>query len=152
MDINFETTPYETFAQDLDKALAWMQGLGVRYEPTRMGEYKRAIETLLKIYRSDDIDKMRSEYARIVTAMYEANDLITIHKGLAGKYDNEIRNHLAKYTKGPINYTKEIASTSSNVGRNTAFELLILEKLVNAGVDVDFEVGSDVAAQFDNRN
>ena len=152
MDAGFETISFGTFANDLDNAVSWLQNVGIRYAPTRLGEYKRAIETLLKIYTSDDVKKMRDEYARIVTALFEANDLILIHKDLAGKFDGKLRARIEKYAKGPVNYTEELTSSSSNIGRNTAFELLVMSKLVKAGIEPDFEVDGDIAVLFDNRS
>ena len=87
----FRSAPYEVFAADLDIAVAWIESRGVFHEKTRIAGYKRAIENLLNTYKIDDIERTRAEFNHFVTALFEANDLITIHKGLAGKYDEEIR-------------------------------------------------------------
>lgn len=152
MPETFQSTSYELFADDLDSALAWMQSLGIVYERTRVGEYKRAIDTLLKIYQSDDKETIQNEFSKIVTAAFEASDLIAIHKGLAGSFDNELRARIERYAKGPNNYTQEITATSSNIARNVGFELLVMAKLVAAGIDINFEIKTDAAARFDNRS
>ncbi|MBI3223359.1 MAG: hypothetical protein HYZ46_09955 [Nitrosomonadales bacterium] len=148
----FLSTSYELFAADLERALAWMQSLGIVYERTRIGEYKRAIDTLINIYETDDEKRIQNEFSRIVTAAFEANDLIAIHKGLACSFDAELRSHIGRYVKGPSNYTQEITATSSNAARNIGFELLVMTKLVSAGIDINFEIKTDVAAHFDNRS
>ena len=89
---------------------------------------------------------------RFVTALYEANDLIAIHKGLVGKYDSEISEHIKKYAKGPANYREEAPSASSNLARNIAFELLVASKIVAANIPLDFSVKTDVATKFDGRS
>lgn len=148
----FISTPFEDYASDLENALSWIQDLGIVYERTRIGEYKRAIDTLLELYKSDDQTNVQKEFSRIVTAVFEASDLINIHKELAGLFDNELRSRIERYAKGPSNYTNEIISASSNVARNIAFELLVMAKLVAANLEINFEIKTDIAAKFENRN
>ncbi len=148
----FRSTPYESFSLDLDAAVEWISSLGITYERTRIGEYKRAINILLEVYKSKDLEKTRREFVRLVTALFEARDLIAIHKGLSGKYDSEIREHIKKYATGPADYRKEVVSASSNLARNIAFELLVASKLVSSGIGLDFSIKSDVAAIYDRRS
>lgn len=148
----FSSIPYESFAANLDKAVAWIDNLGVHYEKTRVGEYKRAIDILLEVYKTKDIERTRKEFVRFVTALFEANDLIAIHKGFAGKYDQEIREHIEKYVKGPADYRHEVISASSNLGRNIAFELLVASRIVSTGVELDFSIKTDIACRFDGRS
>ena len=144
----FSSTPYESFAQDLDAAVVWISSLGIANERTRIGEYKRAIDILLEVYKSKDLERTRREFVRLVTALFEANELIAIYNGLSGKYDREIRDHIKKYVKGPADYRKEVVSASSNLARNIAFELLVASKLVSAGIGLDFSIHADVAAKY----
>ncbi len=149
----FLSIPYEEFAAELDGALAWIQSLGIAYKRTRIGEYKRAINKLIQIYQSADKQEANRELPRIATAAYEANDLIAVHKGLGGRFDNELRTHIKEaYGKGPVSYTQEVISTSSNRARNIAFELRVMAWLASAGIEIDFGIKTDVAARFDNRS
>jgi hypothetical protein len=148
----YSSTPYESFAQDLDAAIEWICTFGISQERTRIGEYKRAISVLSEIYKTEDLEKTRKEFVRIATALYEANDLISIHKGLAGKYDSEIGEHIKKYAKGPANFREEVVSASSNLARNIAFELLVASKIVSANIPLDFSIKTDIATKFDGRN
>ncbi len=148
----FSSTPYESFAQDLDAAVERISSLGIPYERTRIGEYKRAIDILLEVYTSKDLEKTRREFVRLVTALFEANDLIAIHKELSGQYDSDIREHMKKYAKGPADYRNEVLSSASNLARNIAFELLVASKVVSADIGLDFSIKSDIAAKFDRRS
>lgn len=148
----FGSISYDDFSQSLNSAIDWINTLGISYEKSRVGEYRRAIRTLLEIYESNDFTNAKKEFPRLVTAVYESNDLITIHKGFSGKYDREINEHLKKYLKGPADYRSEMTSSSSNLSRNIAFELLVSSKLVFAGLKLDFRIKTDIAAYFDNRS
>jgi len=149
---SFQSTPYEDFSGNLNKATEWVQSLGLQYEKTRIGEYKRAIDRLLEIYKSEDNETIQKEFVSIVNAVYEANELIAIYLSLAGKFDEKLRSHITTYAKGPSNYTHELVSASSNLGRNIAFELLVMSKLAFAGIEIDFDIKADVAGIFDNRS
>lgn len=148
----FTSRPYKEFAGDLGAAIDWFETLGVRYKPTRIGEYERAIEQLISTSSTAIQKKAPEDYWREITALFEAHDLLEIHNVLAGRFDVELRSHIETVAKGPANYIDENPATSSNVGRNIAFELVVMAKLVKAGIPLDFSIKTDVAASFDNRN
>jgi hypothetical protein len=124
----------------------------VSYERTRVGEYERAIEALRASFKASDFDTMRKELLRYVTALFEVHDLIDIHKRLGGRFDADLKRHVESYATGPTNYTEENVATSSNLARNIAFELVLISKLANAGIPLDFSIKTDVAASFDKRS
>ena len=130
----FSSKPYGALADDFRAALAWLEGLGVSYERTRVGEYERAIQVLLAAFKAPDFDAMRKELLRIVTALFEIHDLIDIHRSLGGRSDGEFKRQVQTLATGPANYTDEDSATSSNAPRNIAFEFVIMAKLVNAGI------------------
>ncbi|MGH9877227.1 MAG: hypothetical protein ACRD5H_06275 [Nitrososphaerales archaeon] len=148
----FSSKPYDALANDLCAALEWLGSLGVPYERTRVGEYECAIEIAIASFRASNFDAIRDALLPILTALFEIHDLVDIHQSLAGKFDNEIKQHVHTYTKGPRDYTEEHVETSSNVARNIAFELMLMAKLTKAGLPLDFSIKSDVAAKFDNRS
>ena len=120
--------------------------------PTRVGEYQRAIDTVLRAFRSSSFAVMRKELLSIITAMFEVNDLIEIHKSLAGRFDNSLVRHFRTYASGPVSYMDENVQTSSNIARNIAFELVVMAKLTRSGIPLDFRMATDVAAQFDGQS
>lgn len=75
-----------------------------------------------------------------------------MHHGLAGRFDDQIRAHIEAYASGPADYREEAVATSSNRARNIAFELHVMEKLVGAGIELDFGIATDIAAKFDGRS
>ncbi len=117
-----------------------------------MGEYERAIDVLIASFQTRDFDRMRKELLRILTSLFEIHEIIDIHRSLGGKFDNELKRHLETYAKGPAKYTEEKTAAASNVARNIGFELILMAKLANAGIPLDFSIKSDVAAKFDGRS
>ena len=148
----FSSKTYDALAAEFRAAVAWLHGLGVSYERTRIGEYERAIEALRAAFKASNFDTMHKQLLRFLNALFEVHDLIDIHKNLAGRFDVELAHHIESYTAGPANYLDENVTTSTNLARNIAFELVLMAKLVNAGIPLDFSIKSDVAARFDRRS
>lgn len=147
----FATTSYEKFAQELNEATAWLQSLGIDYMRTRIGEYQKAISVLIEMYKNEDIERQKKEFVRIANAIFEAHDCIAIHKSLAGKYDNEIEEHIRLFSGGPVQYRQE-GTSASNRARNIAFELVVAARLVDVKIPLDFRIRTDIAGRFDNRS
>jgi hypothetical protein len=87
-----------------------------------------------------------------VTALFEINELIEIHRRLAGTYDVHLIRHVQTVSRGPINYVDENPATSSNAARNIAFELAVMAKLASVGIPLDFSIPIDVACDFGGRS
>jgi hypothetical protein len=81
--------------------------------------------------------------------LFEANELVTIHQGLADKrLDAYLRPKLEELVSGPDSYVNENAS-SSNKARNAAFELAVIASLATAGLSIRQDGGvADVVAQL----
>lgn len=148
----FTSKTFDALAGEFQSALAWLSGVGISYERTRIGEYERAIDTLVTSFETSDFDAIHAELLRILTALFEAHDLIDIHKTLAGKFDSEIRQHINALATGPVYSTDENSAASSNAARNIAFELVLMAKLASAGIPLEFKIKTDVAAIFDRHS
>lgn len=148
----FTSKTYDALASEFQSALAWLSGVGVSYERTRIGEYERAIDALVASFKASDFDTIRADLLRILTALFEIHDLIDVHKILAGRFDSEIHQHINTFATGPIHLMDENPATSSNKARNIAFELVLMAKLANAGIPLDFSIKTDVAAIFDKHS
>lgn len=141
---------FETFYAELDEAIIWLESIGLKCNGTRISQYKDAIRLLVDLHKEDDISEIRKKFRPISNALYEANETIIIYKALSLEYTNEIKKHLQKILKGPIEYTHENPSSSSNEARNIAFELATMALLVLHNFKLDFTVGSDVAITFND--
>ena len=151
MDNQYSTSSFEDLHEKLDDAIGWIETLGVRATPSRLGHYRRSLERLNRIYRQEDLELKDDEFVDYVTTLFEAQDLVQIHQSLGGKsHDDHLRGIVQSITGGPTSYTDEDCS-SGNRPRNLAFELLLAGRLVSAGLGLDLDVRSDVATKIDNR-
>lgn len=145
----FMTTSYDDVAARLQAAVDWLESLGIAHEPTRLGEYRRAIDALTQAKDRSTI--LRQQLPAINNAIYEAFELIDVHGALAGKYDDDIVRHLKQVAGGPATYSDENPASSSNRARNIAFELAVMAYLAKAGLLLYFTTAADVTCVFENR-
>jgi hypothetical protein len=140
---------YEKTYSEVLKVAEWLSSQGFEHWKTRIGFYERTIKELLKTYRSGSREKLIDEFPKYGNAIYEIFDLITIYRGLSKMKDPALSPLLEKYLGGPVTYPDEDAATSSNVGRNTAFHLVVASKLSNSELEPRLEAPSDIAFQFE---
>ncbi|HEY7641720.1 MAG TPA: hypothetical protein VH814_18460 [Steroidobacteraceae bacterium] len=87
----------------------------------------------------------------MATTLYEAHEIVSIHRALGGgEFDAAIADRIRRISDGPISYTAEKATSSSNAARNFAFELLVAERLVSGGSKPLFPHYADVGALASN--
>ena len=138
-------------ASDLAAALVWLKSIGIQPEPTRIGDYQRAIDLLVTAHKEMNLELMRAQFPRMNNMLFEVHELIEIHQSLAGRFDDEIARHAKVFASGPVAYIDEDVENSSNRARNFGFELSVMSVLARAGVAIDFSIDADVAAQFERR-
>ena len=138
---------------ELQTAIRWLDALDVGYSATRFGRYQKILNQL---ERARFAGLPLNEAATAIDAfpsLFEANELITIHKGLAGKnLDSYLQPRLEEMVSGPESYVDESTSTSSNKARNTGFELAVIARWAAAGLEIrqDDDL-SDVVAHLGNQ-
>jgi hypothetical protein len=111
-----------------------VEQLGCSVWPDTLGEYERALATLLQAFQGSDFEALRQQPLPIVTALFEVTDVIEVHRHLAGRFDQELAEHVKACVSGPASYINENVQTSSNAARNTVFELVLMAKLTSAGI------------------
>jgi hypothetical protein len=147
---------------ELDSVLRWFDELGIDYSPTRLGRYKEILDNV-------ELARVRIEAARIklespwvksdnlydavrkldaAATLFEANELVMIHQGLAGrKLDAYLRPRLKELVSGTDSYVNE--SGARIKARNTGFELAVIARLANAGFTIQQDPGlADVVARL----
>lgn len=147
----YTSNTFTQIAVDLAAALAWLKSVGVQPEPTRIGDYHRAVNLLVSAHREMDLELMRVQFPRINNMLFEVHEIIEIHKALAGRFNDEIAKHAKAFASGPAAYIDEDVENSSNRARNFGFELSVMSILVRSGVAIDFSIDADVVAQFERR-
>jgi hypothetical protein len=137
---------------DYQKALKWLESLGLDYRPTRFGRYYNDI----KEYDNTSIDKnnrnTRKSKNNSYDTSFEAHQLITIYKGLHNYKDSKLFNDkLRIYLGGPIHSTDEqIGKGASSFARDIGLELQVASFFALGGFNVSVEHQSDVIAYDDD--
>ena len=121
--MEIDTISYEETYSEVLKAVEWLSDQGFEHSKNRIGFYKRTIKELVKTYKTGSRETLNAAFPTYVNAVYEIFDLITIYHGLSNINDDELYDLLQKFLGGPVSYPDEDPSTSSNLGRNTAFQL-----------------------------
>jgi hypothetical protein len=147
--MEIDTVSYEETYSEVLKAVEWLSNQGFDHSKSRIGFYERAINELLKTYKTESTEKLKAAFPKYGNAIYEIFDLIDIYHGLSKVREDELSDLLRKFLGGPVNYPDENPSTSSNLGRNTAFQLIVAAKLSNANLAPRLEEPSDIGFKFE---
>ena len=148
----FSSHTFSHLADDLDRAVAWVRLFGIEPNPTRLGNYVRAANLLKSAYNNARMDVLASDLPVFNNMFYEVLEFVAIHKALAGKYDEHLSEHVRKMVSGPVVNTDEVPETSSNVARDTTFELALMALVAQAGLQLNFKPKVDVALDFEGRH
>jgi hypothetical protein len=100
----------------------------------------------------NDVERLKALFPTALTPLFEANDLVTIHRGLqhAG-LESYIKTGMQKIVSGPRSYIDEDPTKGSNEARNVTFELMVAERLHTGGLVLDPTLRADVAVKVGNR-
>lgn len=148
----FAIKSFEDTAADLERACAWLSSLGCALPRTRIGLYQRDIVALAAYYNSDNVGRLTGpgRFEELLNSIYEATELISIHRGLESHTNPSLVSKLKELTAGPIYGGKENSNSSSNKARNTSYELLMAARLAAAGYDIDLSTEADIIARKDD--
>ena len=151
MPSSFSTVSFFELAADLQKVATWLSRLGINESRTRLGDYRRVMQTLADAHARMDREQLRSLWPSSLVPLFETQELVDIHRWLAQpEYDAHVRERMRIVASGPASYTDEDTS-SGNRARNTAFELALAARIVGGGLQLDQTVPSDVAVQVATR-
>jgi len=147
--MELDTISYEETYSEVLKSVEWLSDQGFEHSKSRMGFYERTIKELVKTYKTESRETLNGAFPKYVNTIYEIFDLITIYRGLSKIRDDELSDLLERFLGGPVSYPDENPSTSSNLGRNTAFQLIVAAKLSDANLEPKLEEPSDIGFQFE---
>jgi hypothetical protein len=149
MTYSFKEQSFETKRDDLQTAISWLSEIGVTYFNSRIAKYQRDLEVLLRARSANEIDKLLDDgkFPALVNSLYEATELIAIHKGLSRIITTEeLVSRLRVFTHGPEFAADEKIRASSNTPRDLAFELFTASLFALAEFKVDFTTQADLVA------
>lgn len=136
---------YRDLANGINAACEWLNDHGLHYPRTRIGEYKRHLNELANYWEQGKIEELLRirDFPTLLNSSHEASELSYIYKGLASLPGSSVTSRLQEFIKGPPSSKNENAS-SSNRGRNIAFELYTAARLAEAGFTIDLTKEADI--------
>lgn len=138
----------DMFAQ-YEEAKAWLEGFGIKVNPTRFQKYKKVIEQSL---RASSAPYDPEEDFNLLWAIVELHDLLDIHQNLRQARDARIVESLRKVATGPTLLEDEQSDGGNIHGRNFTFELYTASRFARAGFPVEFDTLADVSLSVGDSN
>jgi hypothetical protein len=141
----FYKSDYRDLANEINDACEWLSDHGLDYPRTRVGEYKRHLNEMADYWEQGRVEELLElrDFPTLMNSCHEASELSYIFKGLATLRDFSVTRRLQEFIKGPPSSSKENTS-SSNRGRNIAFELNVAARLAAAGFTIDLTKEADI--------
>jgi hypothetical protein len=142
-----------TFAEvitDLEKALAWLEGMRISTGTKRHATYLRTLKMIDKEWQARG--DMRAADVPVdpklmTTAAAEAFQVIRVWRAFAGREPRGLRKKLRILAGGPVLEREENPAKSGNSARDCGFELEVAAYFSGVG-DVDLTRGVDVVVPF----
>lgn len=141
----FSTISFDSLAQDFEATISWIEEHQVFVAPTRLLRYRTLIREVIDVAERRDLKQAEDRYRVFLNALYEAHELVQIWHGLRNQKFSYFAQRLRDVVSGPEFYVDERATSSSNLARNTAYELLVTSQLSPAGLTIVEELPTDVA-------
>lgn len=141
---------YSELIADLEKAMAWLDGLGISTGTKRHAGYLRTLKKIDKEWRARG--DMRASDVPIApklmtTAGAEAFRLISVWRVFAGSEPEGLVRKLKTYAGGPVLEREENPRKAGNSARDVGFELEVAAYFNSVGT-VELKRGVDVVVQF----
>jgi hypothetical protein len=135
-------------ADRLYEICAWLDGLGLRHSPTRVGKYRRIFADLTKCQTNDTFEKFFEAYTleSFVNAAQEIAEIARIYEGLGQSSDPQLVPRLRKALRG---HELHVLDDDARSGRDFSFELDVASKVARAGLPVDFGHEADLRTDFE---
>jgi len=133
------STSFQAFSDQFELALAWVDSLGLRFEKSRFGNYRRIVRDAAKILDDPDESKSRLGFA----ALESGYELILIHENLTAYCDDDFKERLQKFLNGAILEKDE--SEASGHARDIGLELVLGAHMAKSDIEPSFPPGYDIS-------
>ena len=135
----FKSWNYRSLATELDEVVNWLKSFGLKIDPTRIGAYGSHLNQVADATDKGTVEELLNAQgsSKLINTLSEANELVGIYQGLKSCSYPDLQHQLQKLAKGPVFHNDERSDTSSNLARNTVFELALGALLRVAGFQVD---------------
>lgn len=146
---NFSKSSYIEVYDEFEKACDWLASCGVHYSKSRINKYKEILAKLAEAQKSNSLFDIRDDikFVEFVNSAQEAEEVISIYRGLSQINSDLFQDRLVKILKGTEFRVDELHNSH---GRDIAFELLVAAKFANSGFPVDFGTEADLKVEYKN--
>ncbi len=153
LKLGFSSISFHDLAKEIEESANWLASYGLDYVRTRVGGYKKHLDEIADYCEAKRINELlsRHDLQSIANSVYEANELVCIYRGLTKITNTDLPEKLRDFIKGPKSYIQENTVSSSNLGRNIAFELDIAAHFALAGLMPDFGDKADLKVHIEER-
>jgi hypothetical protein len=141
----FSAISFDSLADDLRRSLIWIEDAGIITSPTRLAKYRTLMDEVIEVAELRDLDRANEGFTKYVGALFEAHEIVQCWQGLGNLPAARFKQRLRDIVSGPVWYSDENSRTSSNLARNSAFELLVAAQFSRSGLTIDDEISVDVA-------
>lgn len=131
---------FELIEEQLASATSWIESFGLSTANTRLRRYAAEIHEL----NNANKDKLEGQEHRFLEALFEANELITIHSLLVGKEVPGLEKRLKKLIGGAVDRCTEPTQGAGIKARNTGFELNVAGRFASIDLLPNLSTNTDV--------
>lgn len=145
---NFSRSSYIEVYDEFEKASEWLVLCGVHYSKSRINKYKEILSKLADAQKANslfDIGEDDITFVEFMNSAQEAEEVISIYRGLSQIDSDLFQDRLVKILKGTEFRVDELHNSH---GRDIAFELLVAAKFVTSGFSVDFGTEADLKVKY----
>ena len=121
-------------SKEFDEFCSWLSENSINYDKTRIHTYKKSLTLVANHFRQADISNAPKIDQELINIFLETDALLSIYRGFKASLNDIIKEKLSEAICGPINYQTE--NNSSNLSRNTIFELYIAAHLKSPEIDL----------------
>jgi len=144
--MNVERKTYQQILDKLKDLDSWLSALGLSNRADRIRLHISNIRKLEEARENGTLKKLAENRGNVqlMWSLIEAMEFADIYIHLRNYKPNILQKKLRAALKGPADPCAEITSSSSNIGRNTMFELNLAGRLHCQGIPVYLETNPDI--------
>ena len=153
MSLFHDTVDFAEISAEVEAAAAWLESIGVRYAPSRLGKYRKCLRRLrFAAGRGPQALRQAWSDTRIARMGVDIEEWTRIFRAFKDTTDPAIVDRLRVFIGGPESSDEEKIGAPSNVARNVGFELGTAADLRLGGIDPDLAGLADLRCVVQDRD
>jgi hypothetical protein len=142
------TRDYRQILSDVQSLQAYLTKLGLQRAPDRLQGIITNLKEIEQVRAQNQLASLNTHprVAELVWSLVEAQELAEIFKGIEGYHPQTVKRLMQKALTGPLHPINE--TLTSNIARNTVFELTLATRLRRCGVCVTMGQQADLVVDY----